>query len=150
MQRAIVTTGIVSTALAVFYIVNALMIRMGSLDKPGPGIYPLFVGCIFLIGSAGTLIAALLKPASGVFGWPRGRSWRRVGIVFGGAMSYLLLFPFFGYIPATTSIVLFTLYGMEMRSRPLMIGLAIVFSVGSWYAFTGLLHVPIPGLTWFD
>jgi len=149
MHRAVLASGIAGIALSVLYLGLASTYSMGTLTKPGPGLYPLFVGFLFLTGSVGTVAAALARPARGAFGWPGGRAGRRVGLMMLAVFAFVLLFAILGYVPTAAVIVLVTLQGMGMHSRPRKIGLAIAFSLASYYLFGVLLKVPLPRGIWF-
>lgn len=150
MKKAILVAGILGTAVSAFYVLVAFTYPRGTLVKPGPGIYPLFVGFIFLAGSVGTLIAAVSSPILANLEMPGMEARRRIVTVLGAALGYVLIISTLGYIPAAAEIVLVTLHGMELRSWPLKIGLAVAFALGSYCLFGMLLQVPLPGGFWLD
>jgi hypothetical protein len=148
VKRAILIAGILGTVVSAFYVLMGLTYPRGTLVKPGPGIYPLFVGFIFLAGSVGTIIAAVSSPIPGNLEIPGMEARRRILTVLGGVLGYMLIISTLGYIPAAAEIVLVTLHGMGMRSWPLKIGLAVAFALGSYCLFGVLLMVPMPDGFW--
>ena len=150
VKKAILVAGILGTAVSAFYVLVAFTYPRGTLVKPGPGIYALFVGFIFLAGSVGTLIAAVSRPIPGNLEMPGVEARRRVITVLGAGVGYVLIISTLGYIPAAVEIVLVTLHGMGLRSWFLKIGLAVVFALGSYCLFGVLLKVPLPAGFWLD
>ena len=149
MRRAILASGIVGITLSVIYLGMAMTYSRGTPAKPGPGLYPLFVGFLFLAGSVGTVVTALVRPAEGSFAWPKGSAWRRVCLVTFAVFAYMLLLPIVGYLPTAAVVVLATLHGMDMPSWPRKIGVAIAFALVSYYLFGPVLSVPLPRGIWF-
>ena len=135
-------------ALSALYLVTALTYEMGTLARPGPGVYPLFVSFFFLLGSAGTLIAALVRPVPGTFELPAGAARKRVLLVLAACIAYVLLLPIVGYPLATIALILITLHGMGMPSWPTKAGLAIALTTASFVLFDIVLSVPLPMGMW--
>ena len=63
----------------------------GTLAAPGPGLYPMFVAALILIGALGTGIEAFNQKTDEALDWPQGAAARRVAIVLGAVIGYILL-----------------------------------------------------------
>ena len=64
MQRVRRGIAIIGGVLSVVYLAMAMKYPMGSLSRPGPRVYPLFVGILLLVSSLGIGLGAKSKPAS--------------------------------------------------------------------------------------
>ena len=144
MQRTLIGVYVISLILSSIYLVGALGYPMGTMDQPGPGRYPVFVGILLLIASAGSLVDTLLKPAEGIVEWPRGRDFGRVLAVTAGTAAYAIMLPYAGHLIASVVTIFVVLHTMGLHSWPAKIGLAIAIALSSYYLFDVILNVPLP------
>jgi putative tricarboxylic transport membrane protein len=133
-----------SALFAGVYLVEALRYPRGTAATPGPGLYPLFVAALILIGTVGSAVEGL-KQTTEEFDWPRGAVARRVAIVLAAVVAYLLLLLYLGHAISGTLSALVILRAMGMKSWPRSIGLALLAGLGSHLLFTLALDVPLPG-----
>jgi len=134
-------------ALSVAYGVGSLLLPMGTLERPGPGFFPLMVA----------LAMAIL---SGLLGWrmigqrktqpvgeellPSGRDLRRLTALGGSLVLFALLLKPLGYVIATTLLMgtVLRLLGMKRWGR---ISLSAVLTTAiSYWLFAMMLQVPLP------
>ncbi|MBI5969056.1 MAG: tripartite tricarboxylate transporter TctB family protein [Deltaproteobacteria bacterium] len=149
MQRSVLGVNITALLLSALYLVGALGYPMGTLDRPGPGLYPLFTGILLVIASIGSLVTNLLNQLEKKINFPRGKDLGRVLTVIGGTIAYVLLLPYAGHLLASMAIVFIVLQTMGLPSWPLKIGFTIAIALGSFYLFDTLLSVPLPrGIFW--
>jgi putative tricarboxylic transport membrane protein len=144
MQKALYSVDIAALVLSLLYLGGALAYPRGTMDQPGPGLYPLFVGVLLVTASIGSIVTDLLNPAPGVLEIPKGTDLGRVLTVLGGAVAYVLLLPFAGHLLSSILMVFIVLQAMGLTSWPMKIGFTIVIALGSYYLFDILLMVPLP------
>ena len=144
MQRALLGVDIAALVLSVLYLAGALDYPMGTMDRPGPGRYPLFVGALLIIASIGSLVTDLLKPAKGELKLPRGSDLGRVVAVIAGTAAYVVLLPYAGHLLASVVTVFVVLQTMGLSSWPFKIGFTVAIALGSYYLFDVILNVPLP------
>jgi putative tricarboxylic transport membrane protein len=144
MQRALLGVDISALILSFLYLWGALGFPRGTMDQPGPGLYPLFVGTLLVIASIGSIITDLVKPAQGELEIPKGKNLGRLLVVAGAAAAYVLLLPYAGHLLAAIMLVFVVLHTMGLTSWPMKIGVTIAIALGSYYLFDILLMVPLP------
>jgi putative tricarboxylic transport membrane protein len=134
-----------SVLFAGVYFAEALRYPRGTLATPGPGLYPLFVAALIVVGALGTVVEALKRTTTEELDWPRGMVARRVTIVLAAVIAYILLLLYLGHAISGTLSALVILRAMGMKSWPRSIGLALLAGLGSHLLFTLALDVPLPG-----
>ena len=144
MQRAHLVVSVVALALSIVYLIGALEYPMGTMEQPGPGRYPLFVGALLLLASIGSLVTNLLKPAEGELHLPKGKELGRVVTVIAGTVAYVVLLPYAGHLVASIVTVFIVLQAMGLSSWPLKIGFTVLIALGSYCLFDLILNVPLP------
>ena len=144
MQRTLLGVDSAALILSLLYLWGALGYPRGTMDQPGPGLYPLFVGTLLVIASIGSILTDLLKPAQGGLDMPTGKNLGRVLIVAGAAAAYVLLLPYAGHLLSAIMLVFVVLHAMGLTSWPMKIGVTIAIALGSYYLFDVLLMVPLP------
>jgi hypothetical protein len=142
------------------YLASAWLLPRGTVERPGPGFYPLAVGAFgtavaltWALGTIrrtaasraapaapaapaaeGTVVPAALEPAG-----------RRRVIATGGLLAaFCLTLPWIGYPLAAFAFVGLALRGMGARWLPSLV-LGLVSAGLSYYVFGVLLGVPLPG-----
>ena len=138
-------SGLTLFALAVFVAWQNRQYPLGSLQEPGPGYAPLLIA-VFL-GVAGLLIA-LQGFGSQRFSATRWDEAKRALMILAacGIATYAL--ERIGYRITITALLVFFL-GVLERKRPLAVaGVAVGFSMLSYYLVGTLLRVPLPRGPW--
>lgn len=152
MSSAALTVAVLGGLLALLYLAQGLTYGRGTRDDPGPGLYPLAVGALFLIGAVGTAIEAWLGRRGRRderIEWPEGAArWRMVALV-AVSLAYVFLLPWAGHPLAAGLVVLVALEVMGLRGWTLKVLLAGVAGIGSHWLFAVLLGVPLPRGIWF-
>ncbi|MBU2053990.1 MAG: tripartite tricarboxylate transporter TctB family protein [Proteobacteria bacterium] len=144
MQRVLLVVDITALILSLLYLVGAFGYPRGTMDQPGPGLYPIFVGILLVIASIGSIVTDLVKPAQGELEIPKGKDLGRLLIVAGAAAAYVFLLPYAGHLLSAIMLVFIVLHTMGLTSWPMKIGVTIVIALGSYYLFDILLMVPLP------
>lgn len=150
MRRAVMIFAGLGAVLSALYLLEGKRYSMGTPAEPGPGLFPLIVGGILLVGFVGTGIEALATAPGAKVGWPAGPGRRRVAAIALSCGAYALALPFIGQMIAASLLALAVLHVMALRSWLLKVVLAVGIGVGSYVLFGRVLGVPFPSGTWFE
>lgn len=137
--------GLVFLLLAIGYLMVAFDMPTGSLSRPGPGMFPIWVGVITAISAFAVVVEAMAgKSESGPLELPEGTARRSAIIFMATLVGFILVLPWFGqYISSVVYVIVFLrLVGQLSWIRSVLIGTAI--GAGLTYAFTELLGLPLP------
>lgn len=134
--------GVLIAALGGVFAFSALGYPLGTLNNPGPGMFPLVLGSITAVIGLGVatkgLVAGTEKPVP--------IALRSVVSVSAAIAMFALLVRPFGLVPALFATVVVAAFG-STQSRPLpTIAVAAATSIGSWLIFIWGLGLPMPAL----
>lgn len=140
--------GALGLLIAGAYLTEGWSLRSGSLDAPGPGIFPLVVGLLFALVSLGVIVDALLAKEPGAATFPRGPDLRRLLVVSAAFVTYVLLLNVLGFPFATAFFVAFycRVVGSVSWLWSLVAGVGVAAVV--WLVFDFLLEVHLPEAIW--
>lgn len=113
--------------------------HLGSLDRPGPGLFPILVAVLMGIAS----IIALIEARGATFGFEP-IAWRRFGIAAGVILGGACLLPVLGFIPV--ALVGTTALGIMIEGKfhwKIPVTMVIV-TFGIWFVFEHLLGIGLP------
>jgi putative tricarboxylic transport membrane protein len=142
-------------ALGVFVLVTAQGIRPASIPDPiGSKGGPTFVGLALAIGGLSLIVRRLMRwrtegtigPSDGVDDDPGvepGYAPRAISL-WVASVLYVLALPFAGYLLATPIFIAVALLLFSVRSWPLIVGVAVGFTVPVFLLFVELLNVRLP------
>lgn len=107
------------TALSLFcfsilYLIGGWELKLGTLRKPGPGLFPRLVGIGLLVSTGVYLWQALRKEAESKPS-PESAKPRIVVMLAGAILVYPLLLYFLNFIPATVAVVYFILIVLKFK-----------------------------------
>jgi len=126
----------------VFGLSQAVRLSLGSLEKPGPGLFPLVLSVLLC-----TVGASLLRTerGRGRLRWERIlREKARVWQIVLETGAFILTLEWLGY-PLAAGLYLFCLFAWTCRFRLAeAVGLTALLTVGSWYLFVNFLGVQLP------
>lgn len=112
---------------------------MGSLDRPGSGLFPMLVAALMAIAS----VTALIEARGATFGY-QPIQWRRFGIGAGVILAGAGLLPVFGFIPVAlvgTTVLAILIEGKFQWKIPATMTL---MTLGIWVVFEHLLGIGLP------
>lgn len=124
--------------LGIFIAMHSLSYRLGSLDRMGPGSYPLILGCLLtFIGVCLFFTSSVEKERSkevDPINWKRQiKAW---GLVIGSVIAFIVLGTYAGLVPATFFLVFISTFAEDKNTVRTAIVSAIVLTL-----FTvGLFH----------
>jgi len=138
--------GGVLTVVGVIYLVLATSYSLGTLDQPGPGLFPVAVGVLLAGTAIGTLLEGIRRPlAEAVPEFDR-RSALRTVLVFAVVVGYVLLVGVIGHLLASTIAAAILLKSQGTKWLwTIVVALALGFA--SQFVFDDILGVPLPTLT---
>jgi putative tricarboxylic transport membrane protein len=142
------TVGALGLVFAILYILEGQSLNFGRMRAPGPGIFPLIVGVIFALVSAGVIADALLSKSAGRATFPKGEDLKRLVVVFVSFVAYAALFNILGFPVTTVALVtIFTrVVGNISWPKAAISGVGMTFLM--WATFVLLLGVRLPTGIW--
>lgn len=137
--------GVVFLAIFIGYFMVANGMDSGTMQRPGAGMYPFWIGLGGIAVSLVVIIESVVTRAdSGKIDYPKGRDLRNTLIFVGMLLVFILALPFLGmYISATLFALAFLkVIGEVSWPRTVIIGL--IMGLGLTYCFDELLNLPLP------
>ena len=141
-------SGIFLLALGVGVFGKSLTYPLGTLRKPGGGLFPL-VASVLLIGLAALLTVQAFRqkkdvPGSGIPFFPEKEAPRRIFLGFAGLLAYRYLLPVIGFAPSTGVFIFFLSRFLGKYSVAVCLVFAVITAVFSYYLFQVWLKIPMP------
>lgn len=137
--------GAVSLALSIGYLIQAMGMPSGTLDNPGPGMFPVGVGFAAIVVSLIVVVEGLTGAGTrGSMDLPTGFERRQVLLFMGTLIGFIVLLPLLGMYISAAIYVIATLKFLGKMSwvRSAIIGLIIGVAV-TWI-FSEVLEIPLP------
>lgn len=89
--------GAIFLAVYIGYYQQASLLSAGTMQSPGPGMFPSWVGIAGIAVSVIVMVESLLgRSESGEIDWPRGTYLKDVLVFMGFLTAYILLLPYLG------------------------------------------------------
>jgi hypothetical protein len=135
------------------YLAGSLSLSMGTVEQPGAGLFPVFVGVFILSLSIPGLLGSL-KPGKAtqvqdpVF--PGGRDLRRIISMVLVVLFYAVSIPFLGYGICSAFLMGAVLRLLGMRGWSKTAAAADLTALASYLIFVSLLDIPLPRGTLFS
>jgi len=143
-NRPVLGIGIAGVVLGAGYLVQARQYPLGSPAAPGPGVFPLVVGALMVVGGLGTAIGALRRPAARPVGWPRGPALQRITLLGAAAVVFVVFLRSIGY-PVVAALLAYTaMHVCGYRTVLARLVCAAVISAVTYWLLTGLLGLRLP------
>lgn len=129
------------TAFALLVLWEGRKIPFGFLAEPGPGAMPTLLACTLLVCSIALVIGGRSgKPAASV----QWAEWRHALFILGTCAFMALALERLGYRLTIFIALLVLVSVLERKGWIAGIVFGAGFSLGSYYLFNALLHVPLP------
>jgi putative tricarboxylic transport membrane protein len=128
------------------YLIGSLDLPLGSMDMPGPGVFPLIVAVLMMGLSILNLLGSLWrgeKPGLEIERLPQGKDRGRVLSVIAVLVAFVGLLSVLGYAACGAGLMLASLRILGMRSWIKIIIISAVTTAVSTYLFS-ILGVPFP------
>ena len=141
-------SGIFLFGLGVAVFLKAMTYPLGTLRKPGGGLFP-FIASLLLIGLAAVLTVQSFRrkgggQASRTPFFPNKEAPRRILLGFAGLLGYRYLLPVIGFSASTGVFIFFLSRFLGRYGWAVSIGFAVITAVSSYYLFQVWLKIPMP------
>ena len=101
-SKGYIVVGAIGICLSVLYLAVSFQMPMGRLRQPGAGVFPVISGFLLLLGSVSALWEGLKTRKSESVELPAGSDLRRLLVLVGGILGYLVLLPILGQLISST------------------------------------------------
>ncbi len=147
MKKADQWSGLALILLAAGMIWAALGLPYGDIHKPGPGFFPLWLGVILGGMSIGFFVQATLTTRSAQTLrniLEEDVHWGKVLLVLVSLILYAFLMDYIGFLLVTLLLMVVLLRFIEPQPWTVVIGWALVGSVGSYLIFEVWMKLRLP------
>ncbi len=141
-------TGIFLLGLGLAVFLKSLTYPLGTLRKPGGGLFPL-IASILLMGLSSLLTLQAFRgkevdKSSQYPFFPEKDAPRRIVLGFAGLLAYRYLLPAIGFAASTAVFIFFLSRFLARYSFVTSIVFAVITGVVSYYLFQVWLKIPMP------
>jgi len=137
-------SGAVLLLVAVAWGYESSRLPLGQPSLPGPGFQPLWAAAVLgLLALALTLEATLRRSESAEAQRPRWAGGGKALAMMGCLIAYALALSAAGYLLATGGVLAAFLL-LERQRWPVVVGVALVSALASYWLFAVWLQVPLP------
>jgi putative tricarboxylic transport membrane protein len=137
--------GVVALALSIGYLFQSLSMPQGTLDSPGPGMFPVGVGVAAILISLVVIAEGLAGVGTrGSLELPVGFERRQVLIFMGTLVGFILILPLAGQYLAASIYVMATLKFLGRLSWIRSIIFGVLIGAGVSLLFSEVLEIPLP------
>ncbi|MBI4607455.1 MAG: tripartite tricarboxylate transporter TctB family protein [Candidatus Rokubacteria bacterium] len=147
MSRLPLVAALAFLASSAAYLVAALRLSPGSVEQPGPGLFPVAVG-LLLVASSSAFVFQSLRASSAAAAGPPAEAGKRVTGVLAVLAAFCLFLPWLGYAVTAPGLLVVILRLFGLARWPVVAALAVVATAASYYLFGVLLGVPLPAGVW--
>ncbi len=127
-------------AVGIYVLASSVGLGLWTSLGPGAGLFPFAMGALLVAMSAVWLVQELRRPSAKGEGVDR-------GVVISVAVSLIVLASVMDLLGFQLSMFLFLLYHLKIRGRRTWVSslvIALLGSVGAFYAFNNGLNVALP------
>lgn len=133
--------GIIPLVIGVGAVVYAPMLSLGSLAKPGPGLWPFAVGIVVVLTASYLVFSEHRAPERD------SASFAGIRPVVYGILAlciYIILFSWLGFIIPSAFLLVYWIKVLGEESWSMALGVAVPVPFGLYILFDVLLGVPFP------
>lgn len=134
-------------AFSALYLVQGARFPLGSVEQPGPGLFPILVGA-FLVVSGFAFLLQCPRQIPATLALPAGEAGRRVTGIAAALAAFCLLLPWLGYGVTAFGLLLAILRLFGLTRWAVTTVVASVATAASYYLFAVVLGVPLPAGFW--
>lgn len=143
-RTATTVTAVIFLVIALTYSWQALSYSVGTPAQPGPGLFPIMIGALFVVAAVGLLVETRRGRSEDVVHWPYPRYALRLVLVLVASVLYLVLLPIIGQLLAGALLCALLLIALNMRRWWVVLIVSVVSSVTIYVLFSTVLGVPLP------
>jgi len=147
MRRSSIAAAAILLGLAVFILFEVRKLPLGSLRAPQTAFFPSTLAVFLLLFSLAALVLAVRQPESEAGPAPQkidAQGWLRIGAILTALVAFALALERIGYIPSTFILMILLLRAIEALKWRVVLSVALLTSLLSYFLFTQLLGVPLP------
>ncbi len=142
-------SGLFFLTVGVFFALYARTVEIGTIQEPGPGFFPLWLGVILALLSLGLLIGTVVRTVvihseKVTSFFAEKDSWKRILAVFLAMLGYNLLLQSLGFTLVTFLFVGFLVKFIFPQSWMRAIITAVLSSIGVRLLFVTFLKIQLP------
>ena len=144
MSRDVVS-GLFWLAVAIFAVVQGFALKLGALNRPGPGFFPFWGGVVLGVLSLALLVGSWTKRARPAPAAPAPvllESWKLL-VVIGALLAYVVLLEWLGFVIVTV-LFLVLLFRLERRGWTFSVVSAFLGGAASYALFQLWLKTQLP------
>ena len=134
-------------AISVLYAIGGMQLKLGTLQKPGPGLLPSLIAAALLLCTSAHLYGVFRKreenpdhPQSRIPG--NLRAWAGISIC---VIAYPVLMMFMDFVLSTFLSMFAMLLVLRFKTWPVCLLVSLCTAVGFFVVFAILLGVALPG-----
>jgi hypothetical protein len=117
---------------------------MGRIRQPGAGVFPVISGFLLLLGSVSALWEGLKTRKTESVELPAGSDLRRLLVLLGGILGYLVLLPILGQLISSTIFCFVLIRVLSSLSIWRVALYALVMAGSAYLLFVRFLMLPMP------
>ena len=145
MRRLDLIKGIVLFIFSLIVCYESIHLPLWSGKKPGPGLFPLFLGITLgFLSLVFIIVKGFRQNKEAVPLWADQRNRKRILLAFGMLISYAIVLPFLGFLVSTFFLIFFLL-SLFYSGKWITLGIASFFiSLAFYIIFQVLLKIQLP------
>ena len=143
-SKGYIVVGAIGICLSVLYLAVSFQMPMGRLRQPGAGVFPVISGFLLLLGSVSALWEGLKTRKIESVELPAGSDLRRLLVLVGGILGYLVLLPILGQLISSTIFCFVLIRVLSSLSIWRVALYALVMAGAAYLLFVRFLMLPMP------
>jgi len=145
MRRMDLIKGITFLIFSLIVCYESIHLPLWSAKKPGPGLFPFFLGIsLGFLSLVFIIVKGFRKNREAAFFWADRRNRKRILFAFGMLISYAIVLPFLGFLVSTFFLVFFLL-GLSYPGKWIAMGISsFLISIAFYIIFQILLKIQLP------
>ena len=143
-SKGYIVVGAIGICLSVLYLALSFQMPMGRIRQPGAGVFPVISGFLLLLGSVSALWEGLKTRKSESVELPAGSDLRRLLVLVGGILGYLVLLPILGQLISSTIFCFVLIRVLSSLSIWRVALYALVMAGAAYLLFVRFLMLPMP------
>lgn len=143
-SKGYIVVGAIGICFSVLYLAVSFQMPMGRLRQPGAGVFPVISGFLLLLGSVSALWEGLKTRKSESVELPAGSDLRRLLVLVGGILGYLVLLPILGQLISSTIFCFVLIRALSSLSIGWVALYALLMAGAAYLLFVRFLMLPMP------
>ncbi len=143
-SKGYIVVGAIGICLSVLYLAVSFQMPMGRIRQPGAGVFPVISGFLLLLGSVSALWEGLKTRKSESVELPAGSDLRRLLVLVGGILGYLVLLPILGQLISSTIFCFVLIRALSSLSIGWVALYALLMAGAAYLLFVRFLMLPMP------